>query len=315
MPDPADPANPVDQARERARALVKLGRYPEAAAAARDGLASTPDDPGLVLLLAVAMCESGEAAEALPVAQQAVALRPYDARAHRTLGWVIYKLGRHGEAAQQLAYALSLDPHDPESHIMRAEACIKQAQRRRLQTRRRSDLIGEAERHAAEAVRLEPASAGGYLVHGKASLANGNGGAAAMWAQQALSVEPDHPVGHQVLGLAAQLRGDTRTAADHYVQAGKLNPRSDSSMKMLRSLRAAGPVSGIGLFLVVRLALTSGGMGGGAVMAVLIGVTLVGLVLYRFVWPGWQARRTMSDEARRALARDRQLRSGRWPRR
>jgi predicted Zn-dependent protease len=304
------PPEPVrEPARERARALVRMGRYPEGAAAAREALASAPDDAGLMVLLAAALCESGQADEALPVARQAVALRPDHAGGHRTLGWVTHKLGRPGEAADILAHALALDPHDPESHVMRAEVLLRLAHGTRI-PRRRAGVVDEAERHAAEAVRLDPARAAGYLVHGKAAVARGHGPIAEGWARQALALEPDHPVGHQVLGLAAQIRGDTRTAADHYVEAGRLNPRSDASLKMLRGLRAAGPVSGLALFIILRIALATGRTGGGVVAAVVVGAGVVGLVLYRFVWPRWQAHRSMSDQARQALARDRRLRAG-----
>lgn len=302
-------ATPTDSARERARALVDLGRYPEAAAVAREALAATPDDFGSLVLLAVALCESDQAGEALPAAQQAVALRPDSAHAHRTLGWVTYRLGRYDEAAAILAHALTLNPHDAETHVMRGEAMLKLAHRTKFPHRRRSELIDQAERHAAEAVRLEPHAAGGYLIHGKAAASQGQGAIAESWGRKALAVEPDNPVGHQVLGLAAQLRGDTRVAADHYVEAGKLNPRSDSSMKMLRNIRATGPVGGIALYIIVRVAITSGRVGGAAIAAVVATLVIAAALLYRFVWPRWQARRTMSATARQALARDRQLRT------
>ena len=303
-------SSPSDSARERARALLGLRRYPEAAAAAREALASAPDDPDLLVVLAAALCESGRAAEAFPAAQQAVALRPGDAYAARTLGWVTHKLGREREAADILAHALTLDPHDAETHVMRAETLLAQAHRTRIPGKGRTALFDGAWGHAAEAVRLEPGRAGGYLLHGKVSVARGNGGVAEMWARKGLEVEPDHPVGHQVLGMAAQIRGDTRAAADHYVQAGKLNPRSGSSMKLLRGIRAAGPISGIALFVLVRIVLVIGRSAGGVVAGAIVVVAVAGFVGYRFVWPRWQARRSMSPEARQALARDRQLRSG-----
>jgi Flp pilus assembly protein TadD len=310
---PTAPTNPVGghEARERASTLIRLGRHRDAADAARAGLLSAPDDPGLTLLLAVALCETGDTAEAHTVAERAVALRPDSAVAHRTLGWTIYKRGRHADAATHLAHALSLDPHDGEAHIMRAEALLKQAQRRQLQGRRRLALIGEADAHAAEAVRLEPATASGYLMHGKACVARSDAGGAQMWAERALALEPDHPVGHQILGLAAQITGDTRAAADHYVDAGRLNPRSGASMTMLRSMRTSLPISGIALFVLARIVLAFGQVVGGIVLLLTV-VVLAGLIAYRIFGSRWHARRTMSAEARRALSRERHLRR-RWP--
>jgi Flp pilus assembly protein TadD len=277
-------------ARERASTLIKLGRHREAADAARAGLRAAPDDPGLTLLLAVALCETGESAEANVVAERAVALRPDSAVAHRTLGWTIYKRGRHAEAAGHLAHALTLDPHDAEAHTA---------------------LIAEADRHAVEAVQLEPASASGYLVHGKACVARSDAGGARLWAERALALEPDHPVGHQILGLAAQITGDTRAAADHYIEAGKLNPRSGASMKMLKSVRTTLPISGIAFFILARVVLAFGQLAGGIVFALAV-LVLAGLLGYRVFGSRWHARRAMSAAARAALARDRDLRRGHW---
>jgi Flp pilus assembly protein TadD len=301
---------PGPGARERASTLIKLGRHREAADAARAGLTAEPDDPGLTLLLAVALCETGDTAEAHTVAERAVALRPDSAIAHRTLGWTTYKRGRHGEAAGHLAHALSLDPHDSEAHIMRAEALLKQAQRSRLRTRRRTELITEADGHAAEAVRLEPAAASGHLMHGKACVARSDPAGAEVWARKALALEPDHPVGHQILGLAAQISGDTRAAADHYLDAGKLNPRSGASMKMLKSLRTSLPMSGLAFFVLARVVLALGQLVGGIVLVLTL-LVLAGLLLYRVFGSRWHARRTMSAEAREALARERDLRGRR----
>jgi Flp pilus assembly protein TadD len=302
-------------ARERASTLIKLGRHHEAARAARDGLRTAPDDPGLTLLLAVALCETGDTVEAHTVARRAVALRPDSPIAHRTLGWTVYKRGHHAEATGHLAHAIALDPHDSETHIMRAEALLKQAQRARLRTGHRRKLIAEADRHAAEAAQLEPTAASGYLMHGKACVARSDAAGARMWAERALALEPDHPVGHQILGLAAQIRGDTRAAADHYVDAGKLNPRSGASMKMLRSVRASLPVSGIAFFVLARIVLAFGQLVGGIVLFLTF-VVLAGMLGYRVLGSRWHARRNMSDEARTALARDRDLRrrwSPPWP--
>lgn len=302
-------SEPQTSAGERARSLIHLGRFAEAADAARSGLAVDPDDPQLVLLLAIALCDGGDTAAAVSAAEHAVALRPDYALAHRTLGWAIYKTGRYAEAADRLAHAVSLDPHDAETHVMRAEARLKQASR--VNKRLRDALIADAEFHAVEAVRLEPARAGGYLAHAKACITRDNAAGASVWADKALSVEPDNPVGHQVLGIVAQLRGDTRTAADHYVNAGKLDPRSDSSIKLLRNLRSALPISGVAVFVVAQVALRSGRAAGGIVALVVVTVALAAFVAYRFVWPRWAARRAMSEEARRALARDRELRGRR----
>jgi tetratricopeptide (TPR) repeat protein len=297
----------------RTRALIDARRYAEAAEAARTGLAADPSHAGLTLLRAIALCEARELDDALACADRAIALQPNHPLAHRTRGWILHRLGRDAEATDQLGRALTLDPHDAETHVMRAEALLARTPRSPLARRRRDQLVTEAHSHAAEATRLEPNSPGGYLVHSKARISANDAVGAEQWARHALSIQPDHPLGHQLLGMAAQLKGDSRTAADHYVAAGKLDPRSGTSLALLRGVRVAAPISGIVLYVLARIVLAMGSTAGGAVLALAV-VVLVGLGVWWFLGPRWRARRAMSDEARAVLARDRQLR-GRTTRR
>jgi tetratricopeptide (TPR) repeat protein len=295
----------MTQALDRTRALIGLRRWEEAAAEARAGLASDPRDADLALLYAIALCEARDE-EALAAAQQAVALQPDAAKAHQILGWATYGSGRYAQAADVLAHAISLDPHDAESHVMPAEALLRMTQGHR---RMDHTLAAEAHAHAEEAVRLRPSAAGGYLVHAKACLAEGSAAGATAWAAEGLSVEPDNPVGHQVLGLAARQRGDLRSASDHFVDAGRLDPHSDRPIKLLRNPRAVSPavvivatVVGTQMVRVLNLTL------GPAIAAAVVVVILLAVVLY-FAYGGRRhARREMSDRAREVLDRDRNLR-------
>lgn len=310
-PSPADAGGNAEQ---RSRALLGLRRYEEAADAARAGLAADPNDPQLVRLLAASLCEAGDLTEALAAARQAVALQPDSPWAHQILGWTIYKWGRHADAAAQLGHSLALDPDEAETHVMRAEALLKQADRApSRRTGLGKKLIDQAEWHGSEAIRLEPAEAGGYLMRAKACFARGWTVPAEGWVRQGLSVEPDNPVGHQLLGAAAQLRGNTREAADHFVTAGKLNPRSRTPMAMLRGLRrAALPIGGVALFVALGVLRVVGRAAGGAGAVVALVGVVTAVVAYS-LGARWWARRSMSEEARAALARDRELRGRKLP--
>ena len=55
------------------------------------------------------------------------------------------------------------------------------------------------------------------------------------------------------LGMSAQLLGDTKAAADHYVAAGKLDPRSSRSTDLLKSLRKKAPIGILMTFILIRL--------------------------------------------------------------
>lgn len=320
----------LSRAREQARALIQLGRYDQAVLAARDGLAAQPDDPALMLLLAVALSEADPGRGALDVAKRAVALQPESVVAHRTLGWLLFKNGR-GKAADHLVHAISLDPHDVTAHVLRAEMLLVQAQRAAGSKRVSRRFATEAETHAAEVMRLNPAAAAGRLLHAKACLIRGEAADSEAWARKALSLESGHPGGHRILGLVAQLRGETQAAADHFLEAGKLEPTNRNPIKLMRQLRSggvdfagrshlAGPsplATRVGLavrmalvFVVVVVALVALGASEAAAP---VGVTVMAwyAILKVAVGQRWKARRSMSDDARRALARDRELRGWR----
>lgn len=95
------------------------------------------------------------------------------------------------------------------------------------------------------------------------------------------------------------------------MNAGKLNPRSDTSIKMLRSMRTALPVGGAVLFVAIQIASAVGRLAGAVVAAAILAVFAVAAVAY-VLGGRWWARRRMSDEARRVLERDREMR-GRGP--
>ena len=101
--------------------------------------------------------------------------------------------------------------------------------------------------------------------------------------------------------------GDTAAAADHFVKNGQLDNHSDTPITLLPALTSL-PVGIITISVAIRVAGAVGGALGGAAVAVAMVVTVVPAVLaYRTYGGRWRARRQMSDEARRALARDRRL--------
>ena len=314
----------LDSLRSRVSALLGLRRYDEAAQAARSGLATAPGDPTLTLLLAVALCNNGDRREALPVATHAVALLPESPVAHRTLGWVLFLNGRDRKGAHHLAHALSLDPHDPATHALRAEMLLVQAHRTNGIRRYYLPLTAEAEQHAAEVVTLTPSAAAGYLLRAKACLVRADAAGAQTWTREALSLEPNHPEGHELLGKIAQLQGEPAEAAEHFLSAGMLEPRSRTPITLLRRLRsgsadlfgrpdrAARTRHAIGFVLVfaaVAALCIAAGFSDRAGPFGLLAAAYAALIHHAV--RRWKARRAMPGKARGALARDRQLRGWR----
>ena len=99
-----------------------------------------------------------------------------------------------------------------------------------------------------------------------------------------------------------------KRAADHYVTAGKLNPRSSRSTALLKGLRKKAPIGIFVTFILIRVISVPLRGRSEVIQVIGVGVVIALLVLLFVAWPRWNARRAMSDEARQVLARDRELR-------
>ena len=175
---------------------------------------------------------------------------------------------------------------------------------------KRSQLAQEIDHHGAEAIRLDPERADGYVIRAKAAMIEGDTFRSSSWASEAVKREPDNPVAHQVLGMSAELHGDTKAAADHYVTSGRLNPRSTRSTELLKRMRKRAPIGIVVTLILIRLVSMPLRNAGGVGQAIGVGVVLAFVVFVFVVWPRLNARRAMSAEARQVLERDRQLRRG-----
>jgi len=269
-------------------------------------LAADPDNSELHRLLALALCDAGDPAGAIDAAERAVALRPAGPGSRMALGIAHYRAKHYDSAVEHLSRSIALNPNEPTTHVWLAEALLKQVSSSfGAEIGRHSKLIDQADHHGAEAIKLQPERAGGYLIRTKVQIYRKDAFRASHWVHQAVALEPNNPVAHQLLGAIAQANGDTRAAADHFVTAGKLNPRSDASMHMLKGLRGGIPIGAIALFFLIRFIITAGSAVGSAIGVIVVLALVIGLLWY---WPRLRARRVMSPEARRVLERDRQLR-------
>ena len=195
------------------------------------------------------------------------------------------------------------------THVMLADVLLRTIPRGiPSRTLKRSQLVQEIDQHGIEATRLDPERAEGYAIRAKAAILDDDAFRASDWANEAVKREPDNPIAHQVLGMSAQLLGDTKAAADHYVTAGKLNPRSSRSTALLKGLRKKAPIGIFVTFILIRVISVPLRGRSEVVQVIGVGVVIALLVLLFVAWPRWNARRAMSDEARQVLARDRELR-------
>lgn len=298
-------------ARARANALLAARQYQQAVAEARAGLATNPEDPDLLVILSMALCELEDGTGACDAAQRAIALAPDWARAHAALGDAHLMVTRNGHAAFN-AYntAARLDPEQYTYFTGRAQATLFMLPRRQVvevQTKsRRTEMIQSAERDAEYAVRLAPNSALAHAVKARVYLAGGQAFLAKACSERALSIDPTYSFAMQTRGLALQQLGDVRGASEAFVAAGKQDPRSGSSIGHLRKLKVAAPVSLLVVFIASRLVLASaetGSTAGYVFAGFVVGAALLAYVIWRV-----QRFRQLTPEAQRALRVDRKLR-------
>jgi tetratricopeptide (TPR) repeat protein len=306
---PGDGAS--DAARRRAEAQLAGGQYERAAAEARAGLATNPENPELLVTLASALTDLGDGRGACEAAERAISLAPEWARAHGALGDAHLIATRNGHAAFN-AYnaAAQLDPHNYSHFLGRAQATLFLLPRRqvievRTKTRRK-ELLESAARDAEYALQLAPESALAHTVRGRVHLAAGEWWYANEAAKRALSINPTSSFALQTRGVALQHLGDVRGASEAFVSAGKQDPRSEHSIKHLRNLKVAAPASIVALWVASRFLFAIGENSGTAGMVFVAIVVAISSAVY-LVWRARRARE-MTPEARRALEVDRKLR-------
>ena len=113
---------PAERLRE-ALHWLRVGEGCRAEAMARENLATVPDDPAWLTILALALSTTGLAADALPLYQRLVVLQPERASHWSNLGNCLCELRREREAAEPLQTALALGADDAAVHFAMARAC------------------------------------------------------------------------------------------------------------------------------------------------------------------------------------------------
>lgn len=305
---------PTDAMDRRAWQLIELRRYQEAMEVARQGLAADAHDAELLAALATAQAELRDILGAIDTSKRLIALRPDDDRGHVLFAHAQSLFGRDAIAVESYERALAIDSTNAMTHARLVEALLRQAPEGRMRRSLANRLIGRAETHASEALKLAPGSPVSHLVMAKVMLARHDHAAAQAHTENALRIRPDHHVGHQLLGIVAESRGDVGAAGDHYVNAARLNPRSTTSTALLRRMRTAAPVGAMVVFLLVRPIIGLARLVGGLAAGVVILVGLSGLVYFLYLRPRWRTDQALSDDAKRALEIDRRVRGRRWRR-
>ena len=173
---------------ERARTLIGLGRYDEAATALHQFLGRDPENGQGWCLLAQAQLGREDPQAALEAADRAAAFVPESSWAHRLRSLALSGLGDHEEAIAAGLAAIKWAPNDWQAYASLAGLFARVKSRR-----------SEAMPAAEYAVALAPNEARAHLSLGIAAAANGKRKEAEEAFRNALGIDPQNSAAHNEL--------------------------------------------------------------------------------------------------------------------
>jgi tetratricopeptide (TPR) repeat protein len=141
----------------RASALFDLRRWKEGATAAREGLARSADDIGLLELLAICSLNGGKKAEAERALRDALSLSPLNPSLLSNWALLLARKKRYDEAREAVAKALSVAPESSQALRTRAQVAVMAKD-------------PNAARYSRELLASDPESQSAHLVAGNAAL-------------------------------------------------------------------------------------------------------------------------------------------------
>lgn len=114
----------VDFIRRAAALFLREDKPREARDVLLEGLRSSPDDPHIRLLLAIAQCRMGRHQDAIFLMRELIQESPQNAVAHLIYGVALAGTGETAAAEQQLQEALNLSPNLIEAHLNLAQLML-----------------------------------------------------------------------------------------------------------------------------------------------------------------------------------------------
>ena len=199
----------------QARALMAVGRQPEAILILQSAIGRSPEDAELHCLLAECLWNLGRATEGADAARSAIALSPEAEWPHRLYSLTLRELGKRREALIEAREAVRLAPAKPLVHCLLGTI--------QLEVRKFDD----AARSAQQAVRLAPHSVEGHLLMADIARGRRHWKEAEALYLRALAIDPDNPAAVNNYALVLKHLGRKRQALDTFENAARLNPRDE----------------------------------------------------------------------------------------
>jgi tetratricopeptide (TPR) repeat protein len=210
-------------------ALVRLGKWDEAAGALGGVARARPDLFQVAYLNALALQNSGNTKSAEDEARRAVALNQKSADAHTLLGITLSSQSRFKEAIAELERAVALDPgsFDAQLYLGRARYGL-------------SDASGAAQA-LQQAVKMRPADPEARFLLGTVlEIAGDKDGAIAQY-RELQSVNPQDPRGYLGMGSLLSKYGQNTEAIEQLERARSLDPQNfETNMALGRLLAKTG---------------------------------------------------------------------------
>ncbi|GAA1219787.1 tetratricopeptide repeat protein [Pseudonocardia alaniniphila] len=208
----------------RVEQLRLLGRFDDAERAAREALAASPNDPGLLLGLAAVLYESGRLVDGLAAAEAASAAAPEFDRPQVVRAAILSGLGRHDEAVEAAYRAVTLAPEETPGATMYAEV-LKQAGR-----------LPEAAQAARRVVELAPNSPASHFLLADVTSGLGDKETARQAYEEVLRLDPQHAVARHDLAVLDARGHRPAQALRGLIDAGMLAPGMPKVMQTIRAV-------------------------------------------------------------------------------
>ncbi len=215
----------------RAQLLLAQSRPADAEREIMLALASAPEDPSALALLALSRSDQKKGPAALAAAESAVGLAPDDAYIHYIHALTLHRLDRDNDARAAIREALRLDPEDGANLSLLASIELA-----------RGDWTA-ALAAAEQALALDPENVSAANLRSMALVRLGRKEEAMATVDSALQRAPDNGFSHANQGWNCLHRNDPRQAQIHFREALRLQPDLEYARQgMLEALKARNPI-------------------------------------------------------------------------
>ncbi|MCX6952288.1 MAG: tetratricopeptide repeat protein [Verrucomicrobia bacterium] len=215
----------------RAQLLMAQSRPADAERELMAALATQPDDPAALALLALSRSEQRKGPEALAAAESAIGLAPDEAYFHYVHAVTLHRLDRDDDARRAVGEALRLNPADEDLFSLLASIEL---------ARRNWPAALEA---AEQALTLNPEHVNAANLRAMALVRLGRKEEATATVDFALHRAPENGFSHANQGWNCLHRNDPKKAQEHFREALRLEPDLEYARSgMLEALKARNPV-------------------------------------------------------------------------